>query len=76
MNKIIETILNYVEPDEEITMDSKLKADCGLSSFDMICLVEELSTEYNVTVDNAELKKCVTVKDLCSVFGVKEEATV
>lgn len=72
MDKIIETILNYVEPDCEITSDSKLKSDCGLTSFDMICLIEELSAAYNVTVDNAELKKCVTVKDLARVLGVTE----
>lgn len=76
MNKIIEAILNYVEPDEEITASSKLKSDCGLTSFDMVCLIEELSGEYNVSVENSQLKKCVTVKDLCEVFGVKEEETV
>lgn len=76
MNKVIEAILNYVEPEEEITLDSKLKGDCGLSSFDMICLVEELSDTFNVTADSVELKKCVTVRDLCVLFGETEEETV
>ena len=71
MEKIIEAILNLVEPDGEINADSKLKSDCGLTSFDMFYLIEELSSEYNVTIDNSELKKCVTVKDLGKLFGVE-----
>ncbi len=76
MNKIIETILNYVEPDEEITAASLLKNDCGLTSFDLICLIEELNAEYGKSVENAEIKSCRTVGDLCRLFGVKEEAQV
>ena len=76
MNKIIDTILDYVEPDDEITLSSKLRSDCGLSSFDMVCLIEELSKEYDKAVQGEELKKCVTVKDLCDIFGVTGEETV
>lgn len=76
MNKIIDTILNYVEPDDEITLSSHLKNDCGLTSFDMVCLIEELNTEYNKTVENSDIKNCHTVGDLCELFGVKEEAEV
>lgn len=76
MEKIIEAILNYVEPDCEITGSSSLKNDCGLTSFDMICLVDELSTAYDTEIEKTDLKACVTVNDLAALFGAAEEATV
>ena len=39
MEKIIEKILEYVEVDGEITAESSLKLDCGLTSFDTTCLI-------------------------------------
>ena len=73
MNKVIDAILNYVEPDDDIILTSRLKADCALTSFDMVCLVEELNTEFNTTIDNAELKKCATVGDLCGLYNYTPE---
>ena len=70
MDKIIELILLYVEPEEEITASSKLKNDCGLTSFDMVCLVEEIATKFGVDLSSDKIKNCVTVGDLAEcVFG-------
>lgn len=73
MEKIISKILEYVEPDCEITGSSLLKADCGLSSFDMLCLVESLCSEYNVDSEKINIRKCRTVADLAEVFCAKAE---
>lgn len=76
MNTVINIILNYVEPEEEITLDSDLRADCGLSSFDMICVLQELTAEFSKDVSEKSLKDCVTVGDLCRLFDISPEETV
>lgn len=71
MDKLIEKILEYVEPDCEITGSSLLKTDCGLSSFDMACLAEELCRANNVDMDKINVRQLRTVADLASAVGMK-----
>ncbi len=54
MEKLIELILNYVEPDEEITAHTSIKKGLGMSSFDLVCLSEEIYDEFGVKL-NAEV---------------------
>ena len=68
MDKIIDTILEFVEPDAEITADSNLRTDCGLSSFDSVCLLERLCEDFGKDVDEKELRNCRTVGDLAALF--------
>ncbi len=71
MDKLIDKILEYVEPDCEITGASLLKTDCGLSSFDMACLVEDLCRTNNVDMDNINIRQLRTVADLAKAIGAK-----
>lgn len=64
MEHIIDTILNYVEPDNEITGASLLKQDCGLTSFDTVSLFGELAREYGVPDDLPALRRAKTVQDV------------
>ena len=64
MEKIIDIILNYVEPDEEITGNSRLKQDCGLTSFDTTCVVGELCELYGVDSAVLDMRAVRTVEDL------------
>ncbi|MCR5041177.1 MAG: acyl carrier protein [Clostridia bacterium] len=68
MDKIIETILEFVEPDGEITPESNLRTDCGLSSFDSVCLLERLCEDFDKDVDEKALRSCRTVGDLAALF--------
>ncbi len=68
MEHIIETILDYVEPDSEITGDSRLKQDCGLTSFDTVALFGSLCREYGVSDQLPELRRVKTVRDLYDVL--------
>ena len=68
METIIETILEFVEPDCEITAESSLRADCGLSSFDSICLLDALCTKFNKEVNETVIRECHTVQDLANLF--------
>lgn len=68
MDRIIDTILEFVEPDEEITAESTLKGDCGLSSFDTVCLLDALCSEFGKNVDEISVRECQTVQDLADLF--------
>lgn len=64
MEKIIDVILNYVEPEDEITGSSRLKQDCGLTSFDTTCVVGELCELYGVDPSAMDLRAVRTVAEL------------
>ena len=68
MDRIIETILEFVEPEEEITAESTLKGDCGLTSFDTVCLLDALCSEFGKNVDDMKVRECQTVQDLADLF--------
>ncbi len=68
MDRIIDTILEFVEPEEEITAESTLKGDCGLSSFDTVCLLDALCSEFGKNVDEISVRECQTVQDLADLF--------
>ena len=73
MEKLIEILLNYVDPDEPITAESSLRNDCGLSSFDSVCLMDEVSAVFGVRMGFEDLKACSTVNDLWSCIEKKAE---
>lgn len=68
MEKIIEKILEYVEVDDEITADSLLKADCGLTSFDTTCLIGDLCAEFGKDEKSIDARNLKTVGDLAAAF--------
>lgn len=69
MENIIEKILEYVEPDNEITADSTLRADCGLTSFDLTSLIGDLCAEYGKDYKTLPLKTLNNVADLAALFA-------
>lgn len=68
METIIETILEFVDPEEEITADSTLKGDCGLTSFDSVCMLDALNEKFGKEVPETVLRKCKTVQDLANLY--------
>lgn len=69
MEKLIEFILNYVEPDEEITGETKIKDDLGMSSFDLVCLAEEVYGEFGVKLTADTFRECDTVGKLAGFLS-------
>ncbi len=61
LNKIIDLLLNYVEPDEDITENTKIKADLGMSSFDLACFANDIQDELGVLLSAEDFRKCPTV---------------
>lgn len=62
LDKMKEIICNYVETaPEEITENSRLIEDIGLNSYDFMCMLGDLETEFGVTVDETEVVNLQTV---------------
>lgn len=64
MERLISIIENYVEPDEEITRDRSFKGDLGLSSFDTVCMIEELKAQFKKDVEPADFVRFKTVGEM------------
>lgn len=61
-DKMKEIICNYVDiAPEEITEDSNLTDDLGLSSYDIMCVLGDLENEFGVTVNESEIVEIRTV---------------
>lgn len=61
LEKFINLILNYVEPEEEIGADALIKSDLGMSSFDLVCLSRDIADEFGASVTPDDFKIYDTV---------------
>lgn len=65
IENIIEIILNYVDIDpSEITEDTFLRKDLGMSSLDMINLAVEAEDTFGISIPNSEIINISTVGEL------------
>ncbi len=72
MERLIEFILNYVEPDDEITAETSIKGGLGMSSFDLVCLAEEIHGEFGVKLNAEVFRDCDTIGKLAAyIEGAK-----
>ncbi len=60
--KLSEMIQVYVEADQ-ITPESKFIEDLGFNSYDFMCLVGDIEDEFEVEVNEGDVKDIVTVAD-------------
>ncbi len=64
VNEIIEILLNYVEPENEITADTNIKSDLRMSSFDLVCFADELFDRCGVSLTPDNFREFSTVGEL------------
>lgn len=64
IDKLISIIGNYVELDDEIKATSQFKKDLGLSSFDTICMIEEIKSVLGVQLQPGDFVKHKTVGEM------------
>lgn len=64
VEKIVDLLLNYVEPDDEITADTNIKTELGMSSFDLICFGDDLYSSFGVRLTADNFRECITVGKL------------
>ncbi|MBR6336519.1 MAG: acyl carrier protein [Ruminococcus sp.] len=68
-DKLKELILQYVEVDaDSITEDSRFIEDLGFNSYDIMCMLGDAESEFDVEINEEEIMKCKTVGDLLAYF--------
>lgn len=69
MNELIKIIENYVEYDGEITPELTFKNDLGLSSFDTVCMIEELKTVFQKKLEPSDFIRYKTVGEMAEFLS-------
>ncbi|MBR6634726.1 MAG: acyl carrier protein [Clostridia bacterium] len=59
--KIKDMFLNYVEPDDEITTDTRIKSELRMSSFDLICFADDINITFGVKLTAEDFRNNRTV---------------
>ena len=62
LERVKEILSKYTE--REITEDAQLRADLGLSSFDLVAIVSEFEDTFDLEISDRELSRFITVRDI------------
>lgn len=72
LDKIKEILAQYADVDlDEVTEDSRLAEDLGLSSFSMMSMMGEFEEVFGITVDESELTEVATIGDIMEYIKKK-----
>ncbi len=72
LDKIKEILAQYADVElDDVTEDSRLAEDLGLSSFSMMSMMGELEEAFGITVDEAELTEVATIGDVMEYIKKK-----
>lgn len=71
MEKEIIKIISEVSeiPAKKIKLNSNLIADLNLESLDLVTLISEIETKYNLEIPDKEIKKIQTVQDIVNYLS-------
>jgi len=65
LERVIESIREYKElNDIEITGESQLVRDLGLTSFDLVTMMCRMEEEFGIIVDDGMMLQSITVNDV------------
>lgn len=65
--EIIETIIDSTETDIDVTEQTHIMNDMGLSSVETMMMVSDLEDHFGITIPTAVLRDVRTVGDLCQI---------
>jgi acyl carrier protein len=70
LEKIRDILVEYVEvPREQITLETGLLTDLGLSSLDVVNIVVAFEDEFDIEIPDRKLAELVTVEDVVKLLG-------
>lgn len=69
--RVLKLISKYTEA-ENITPESALIADLGLSSFDLVAIVADFEDEFEIEVLDRDVMSFVTVQDILNYLEKKQ----
>ena len=73
LDKLRVILAQYVEAEPgEITEDSRLVEDLGLSSYALMSLMGDVEEQFDITVDETELTEVRTIKDVIEYIKSKK----
>ncbi|MBN2746628.1 MAG: acyl carrier protein [Bacteroidales bacterium] len=52
------------QPLIEISVESRLREDLGLDSFDLVEMINDLEFEFRITIPDCEIEKIKTIQDV------------
>lgn len=68
--EIIKIIAGVAEvPEESINLKTNLIADLDLESLDLVTLISEIETKYQLEIPDKEIKKIQTVEDVVNFLS-------
>lgn len=71
-DKVISILKSVIDIDEnKVSPDSKLIADLGLNSFDIINIIVAFEDEFDIEVPEKDIRKLVTLKDAADYLEKK-----
>lgn len=68
-NKVLGQVLQIAsklgeQPITEISVESRLREDLGLDSFDLVEMINDLEFEFRITIPDCEIEKIKTIQDV------------
>jgi acyl carrier protein len=74
LEKVKEILVEELDVEEEsITLDSKIKEDLGADSLDLFELISRIEDELDVTIDEDDYGKLITVGNLVDYLTEKNK---
>ena len=67
LQRVIDLFATMADTEDEITADSELIDDLGISSMDVLFLISSLETEFNIKVSEKQIRQIVTVEDVVDI---------
>lgn len=64
LQRVIDLFATMADTEEEITAESELIEDLGISSMDVLFLISSLEEEFMIKVPESMLRKMVTIGDV------------
>lgn len=66
--QVKEILMDYTNA-TEITENSMLEADLGLSSFDVVSIVTDFEDKFQIEIPDRDIGKFISVKDILEYLG-------
>lgn len=70
LEELREIAKDYTEA--EINLDTMIKGELGLSSFDLVSMISDVETKFDVKIDDEDFANINTVEDLINLINSKK----
>lgn len=71
LEELREIAKDYTEA--EINLDTLIKGELGLSSFDLVSMISDVETKFDVKIDDQDFADINTVEDLINLINSKKK---